>query len=254
MRCMMVFGIKSRTVLLTMAMIHSGSEEGGLPGVDVFLSLTGQLQLPRAKMCLLDMKPFSTSRSFRLSTCSMYFFSFSCRGRQRDTLVANARERKKETELLLGLSHLEGLRWSGCGRKRRRRRRCERRLRDVYLSRTFSLRCAETGAPESGNHVSNLKGFLPHMGKSGLILHQSWPGKHGTTRRDRKTDERDRDRPPDGLQQADAYLRYGNTQQQPSPIWRSRDMDSAVRTNQYSLAPPFMMLMLLMVSQPFLIT
>lgn len=29
-------------------------------------------------MCLLDMNPFSTSRSFRLSTESMYFFSFSC--------------------------------------------------------------------------------------------------------------------------------------------------------------------------------
>ena len=33
--------------------------------------------LKRAKMCLLDMKPFSTSRNFRLSTESMYFFSFS---------------------------------------------------------------------------------------------------------------------------------------------------------------------------------
>lgn len=33
-----------------------------------------------------------------------------------------------------------------------------------------------------------------------------------------------------------------------------QDSDSAVRTNQYSLAPPFMMLMLLMVNQPFLIT
>ena len=33
--------------------------------------------LKRAKMCLLDMKPFSTSRNFRLSTDSMYFFSFS---------------------------------------------------------------------------------------------------------------------------------------------------------------------------------
>lgn len=32
-----------------------------------------------------------------------------------------------------------------------------------------------------------------------------------------------------------------------------QDRDSAVRTNQYSLEPPFMMLML-MVSQPFLIT
>lgn len=33
--------------------------------------------LNRAKICLLDMNPFSTSRSFRLSTDSMYFFSFS---------------------------------------------------------------------------------------------------------------------------------------------------------------------------------
>lgn len=33
-----------------------------------------------------------------------------------------------------------------------------------------------------------------------------------------------------------------------------QDRDSAVRTNQYSFAPPFMMLMLLIVSQPFLIT
>lgn len=33
-----------------------------------------------------------------------------------------------------------------------------------------------------------------------------------------------------------------------------QDRDSAVRTNQYSLAPPFMIPMLLMVSQPFLMT
>ncbi len=39
--------------------------------------------LNRAKICLLDMKPFSTSLNFRLSTCSMYFFSFSCRGQNR---------------------------------------------------------------------------------------------------------------------------------------------------------------------------
>lgn len=34
--------------------------------------------LNSAKMCLLDMKLFSMSFSFRLSTGSMYFFSFSC--------------------------------------------------------------------------------------------------------------------------------------------------------------------------------
>ena len=33
--------------------------------------------LKMAKTCLADMKPFSTSRSFRLSKGSMYFFSFS---------------------------------------------------------------------------------------------------------------------------------------------------------------------------------
>lgn len=38
--------------------------------------------LKRAKMCLLDMNPFSTSRSFRLSTGNMYFFSFSCKGNE----------------------------------------------------------------------------------------------------------------------------------------------------------------------------
>lgn len=38
--------------------------------------------LKRAKMCLLDMNPFSTSRSFRLSTGNMYFFSFSWKGNE----------------------------------------------------------------------------------------------------------------------------------------------------------------------------
>ena len=33
-----------------------------------------------AKTCLLDMKPFSTSRILRLSKGSMYFFSFSWGG------------------------------------------------------------------------------------------------------------------------------------------------------------------------------
>lgn len=30
-----------------------------------------------AKVCFVDMKPFSTSLSFRLSSGNMYFFSFS---------------------------------------------------------------------------------------------------------------------------------------------------------------------------------
>lgn len=34
--------------------------------------------LKMANMCLLDMKLFSTSLTFRLSKGSMYFFSFSC--------------------------------------------------------------------------------------------------------------------------------------------------------------------------------
>lgn len=40
------------------------------------------------------MKPFSTSRSFRLSTCSMYFFSFSCRGRQTNTIIVTREKRR----------------------------------------------------------------------------------------------------------------------------------------------------------------
>lgn len=50
--------------------------------------------LKRANICLLDMKPFSTSRSFRLSTCSMYFFSFSCRGRQTNTIIVTLEKRR----------------------------------------------------------------------------------------------------------------------------------------------------------------
>lgn len=39
--------------------------------------------LKSAKMCLLDIKLFSTSRTFRLSKGSIYFFSFSCWERKR---------------------------------------------------------------------------------------------------------------------------------------------------------------------------
>lgn len=38
--------------------------------------------LKMAKTCLLDMKPFSTSLSFKLSRGSMYFFSFSWQNTQ----------------------------------------------------------------------------------------------------------------------------------------------------------------------------
>lgn len=63
-----------------------------LLSVYVYLHIYLCSVLKRAKMCLLDMKPFSTSRSFRLSTCSMYFFSFSCRRRQRSKYLNAMKE------------------------------------------------------------------------------------------------------------------------------------------------------------------
>lgn len=69
--------------------------------------------LKRAKMCLLDMKPFSTSRSFRLSTDSMYFFSFSWGGRGEGT-----RERGVCGCLIFPSSYADmpgHPEWKGCG-------------------------------------------------------------------------------------------------------------------------------------------
>lgn len=56
--------------------------------------------LKSAKMCLLHIKLFSTSRTFRLSKGSIYFFSFSYRERKRE------RERK-----LALIKDLEACQW-----------------------------------------------------------------------------------------------------------------------------------------------
>lgn len=53
--------------------------------------------LKMQNMCLLDMKLFSTSRTFRLSSGSMYFFSFSCGG-----------QRSASFEGFFFLSHVKG--------------------------------------------------------------------------------------------------------------------------------------------------
>lgn len=63
----------------------SGGERGALRA-----NLDSVLKIQN--MCLLDMKLFSTSRTFRLSSGSMYFFSFSCRwGKQKVWIMSTLR-------------------------------------------------------------------------------------------------------------------------------------------------------------------